>query len=92
MEENVHKELETLKGMVVAWKESYLQIAREGGGGEHLALELLEEIEHQVYPYARRLFECSYITRTETDQFLEFCYSQVEDLRGSLKENRLESQ
>jgi hypothetical protein len=92
MEEKVQKELEELKGMVLAWKESYLQAAREGGGGDFLALELLEEIEQQVYPYVRRLLECDYINRAEIDQFLNFCYRQVEDLRGSLRENRAEGQ
>jgi hypothetical protein len=92
MEEDGQKELEALKGMVLAWKESYLQAAREGEGGDVLALELLEEIEQQVYPYARRLLECDYIDQTEISQFLDFCHAQVEDLRGSLRESRPEGQ
>ena len=37
MEENVRKELETLKGMVLNWKKDYLGWAPPDGGGEFLA-------------------------------------------------------
>lgn len=84
MEENVRKELETLKGMVLAWKKDHLGWAPSEGGGEHLARDFLEEIETHVYPYVRRLFECKYLTGPEAREFLNFCYNQVEDLRNSL--------
>ena len=44
MEENVRKELETLKGMVLNWKKDYLGWAPPDGGWEYLPRELLEEI------------------------------------------------
>ena len=86
MEENVRKELETLKGMVLAWKKDYLGSAPPDGGGEFLAQEFLEEIETQVYPFVRRLYECDHFSGSEAKEFLDFCYNQVEELRDSLRE------
>ncbi len=86
MEENVRKELEALKGMVQAWKRSYLEGASTDGGDEYLAVEFLEEIETHVYPYTRRMYECNYLSQAEAEEFMAFCYSQVENLRDSLRE------
>jgi len=86
MEENVRKELETLKGMVLTWKESYLGWAPPDGGGEFLVKDFLEEIEEYVYPYVKRLFQCDYLTQSEVKEFMEFCYNQVKDLHNSLEE------
>ena len=85
MEENVQRELEALKGMVLTWKKSYLEWAPADGGGEYLVLEFLEEIETHVYPYTRRMCECNYLSQAEAEEFLGFCYSQVDDLRDSLR-------
>lgn len=85
MEENVREELETLEGMVLAWKRSYLGWAPPARGGEFLAKEFQEEIDTHVYPYVRRLYECDYLTSSEAREFLDFCYNQVEDLRDSLR-------
>lgn len=86
MEEDARKELEALKGMVLSWKKSYLDSVPEGGRGEYLADEFLEEIETQVYPYTRRMCECNYLSESEVTAFLDFCYTQVEELRESLRE------
>ena len=86
MEDGVRKELETLKGMVLNWKNDYLGWAPPDGGGEFLAQELAEEIEAHVYPYIRRMFECNYLSDTEVKEFLESCYDQVKDLRKTLEE------
>jgi len=86
MEENVQKELEALKGMVLAWKREYLGWAPPDGGGEFLAQEFLEEIETHVYAYVKRLYECDHLTQAEAAEFLDFCYNQVEDLRVVLRE------
>ena len=85
MEEHVQKELEELKGMVLNWKKSYLESAPSDGGGEFLVQDFLEEIETHVYPYAKRLYECNYLSQSEAEEFLDFCYGQVEDLRESLR-------
>lgn len=85
MDEEVQKELEALRGMVLTWKKSYLELAPVEGGGEYLALDFLEEIETHVYPYARRLYECNYLTLSEMEQFLDFCYGEVESLRETLR-------
>jgi hypothetical protein len=85
MEENVQKELETLKGMVLTWKKSYLEWVSPDGGDEFLAQELTQEIETHVYPYVKRLYECKYLSGPEAKEFLDYCYSQVEDLRDALR-------
>jgi hypothetical protein len=86
VEENVQREVETLKGMVLAWKRSYLGWAPSDGGGEFLAQEFLEEIDSYVYPYVRRLYECNHLSGSEAKEFLDFCYNQVEVLRDALRE------
>lgn len=86
MEENVQREVDTLKGMVLTWKRSYIGWAPSDGGGEFLAQEFLEEIETHVYPYVRRLYECDHLSGPEAKELLDFCYSQVEDLRDALRE------
>jgi len=86
MEEEVRRELETLRGMVLNWKKDYLGSAPPDGGGEFLARELAEEIGTHVYPYLRRMYECSYLTRSEVNEFLDGCYRQVEDLHHALAE------
>ncbi len=86
MEENVQKELEVLKGMVLTWKKDYLGWASSDEGDEFLARDFMEEIETHVYPYVRRLYECNYLSGSEAKEFLDLCYQQVEDLRNSLGE------
>ncbi len=86
MEENVQREVETLKGMVLAWKRDYLEGVPSHGGGEFLAQEFLEEVESQVYPFVRRMYECNYLSGPEAKELLDFCYSQVEEVRDALRE------
>jgi hypothetical protein len=88
MEGNVRKELETLKGMVLRWKRSYLEWVSPDGENEFLVRELLEEIETHVYPYVKRLYECDHLTQAEAAEALDFCYNEVEDLRDSLREGQ----
>jgi hypothetical protein len=85
MEANVRKELEVLKGMVTAWRDSYQAASPADGEGDYLVHEFVEEIEIHVYPYARRLWECDHLSQAEADEFLDFCYRQVEELRSSMK-------
>lgn len=90
MDAEVRRELETLKGMVLNWKRSYLGWAPPEGGAEFLPRELLEEIETHVYPYVRRMYECNYLSRSEVRAFLEECNEQVDDLRRALEEMEAE--
>jgi hypothetical protein len=85
MEEVVQKELEAMRGMVLTWKKSYLGQAGPDGGDEFLAEEFSDEIRTHVYPYVRRLRENNYLQESEANEFLDFCYSQVEDLLTALK-------
>lgn len=89
MDENVLKELKTLKGMVLAWKECHLRCP-PSYRGEYLAQEFMEEIETHVYPYLRRMYECEYVTDPEAKEFMNFCYGQVEELRNELKETTVQ--
>jgi hypothetical protein len=88
MEEVVRKELDTIRGMVRTWKESYLQWLTDDDEGdvEFILKEFVAEIESYVYPYVRRLFECQYITEQEAREVLNFCYDQVKDLHKLLTE------
>lgn len=86
MEENVRKELDAIKRMVLTWKKDYLASAPAEGAGEYLAREFLAEVETHVYPYVKRLHECNYLTGPERKEFLDFCYDQVADLANSTGE------
>jgi hypothetical protein len=57
MEENVVKELEALKTMVLNWKRSYLGWVPDDGEGEYLLEEFREEISTHVSPFVNRLFQ-----------------------------------
>src|SRR3972149_2999557 len=59
---------------------------RRKWGLEYLPRELLEEIETNISPYIRRMWECDYLSPSEIREFMESCYMQVEDLRNQLGE------
>jgi hypothetical protein len=86
VDESVRKELETLKGMVLNWKISFLGWASPEGDNEYIIHEFMDEIQQQVYPYVRRMFETEHLTDFEARELMNFCYSQVEDLRRQLEE------
>ena len=84
MEENVRQELDTLKQMVNNWKRGFLGWASPDGDNDHVLLEFTEEIQEQLYPLVTRLRETEHLTGSEAKEFMDYCYSQVEDLRGQL--------
>ena len=84
MEEKTRKELEVLKGMLNNWKSGYLSWASPDGDNEHVLLEFREEIQTNLYPYVRRLFETSHLTTDEATEFMVYCFGQVEVLRDQL--------
>jgi hypothetical protein len=86
MEENVRKELDALEMMLFNWKQSYLGDATPDGNNDCLVEEFQEEITTYMSPYLRRLFQCEHITAEEAEGFLNFCHSQVEDLRNLIRE------
>ena len=86
MDDSVRKELETLKGMVLNWKRGFLGWASPEGDNEYVIHEFSDEIQQQVYPFVRRMVETGYLTESEAKEFMNFCYSQVEDLRRQLEE------
>ena len=89
MEENVIKELDTLKGMLNNWKRGFLSWASPDGDNEYVLLEFQEEINSQLYPYVTRLLETQYLSQSEATEFMDYCYGQVEDLRDQL--NKVET-
>ena len=86
MEENVVKELETLKTIVLRWKRSYLGWVPDDGEGEYLLEEFRDEISTHVSPFVQRLFQNDHLTWPEAQEFLNYCYSQVEEVRQAVEE------
>jgi hypothetical protein len=86
MEENVVKELEALKTMVLRWKKSYLDWVPDDGEGEFLLEEFREEISRHVSPFVNRLFQNDHLTWSEAQEFLNYCYSQVEEVQQAVEE------
>jgi hypothetical protein len=84
MEENVIKELDTLKQMLDNWKRGFLGWASPDGDNEYVLLEFKEEIDSQLYPYVTRLLESEHLSQSEAQEFMNYCYCQVEDLRNQL--------
>ena len=89
MEENVIKELDTLKEMLNNWKRGFLTWVSPDGDNEYVLLEFREEIDSQLYPYVTRLLETKHLSQSEATEFMDYCFSQVEDLRDQL--NKVET-
>jgi uncharacterized protein YfkK (UPF0435 family) len=85
MEENVKKELDTIKEMVQRWKQSYLGWATSDGGNDYLIGEFSEEISTHVSPLVRRLYETNHLSLFEHHEFMESCYNQLNDLQDLIK-------
>jgi hypothetical protein len=86
MEDNVRQELDVLKQMMHNWKRGFLSWASTDGDNDHVLLEFTEEIQEQVYPYLTRLRETEYLSDLEAKEFLDYCQSQIEDLRDQLRQ------
>ena len=86
MEDNVRKELDVLRGMLNNWKTSFMSWAEPDGDNEHVLLEFREEIQMNLYPYVRRLYETNHLSSSEATEFMVYCFGQVEELRAQLRE------
>jgi hypothetical protein len=86
MEENVIEELDALKGMLDNWKKGFLSWASPDGENDYVLLEFTEDIQLHVYPYVTRLLETKHLSDAEAKGFMDYCFSQVEDLRNQLRE------
>ena len=60
--------------------------ASPDGDNDYVLLEFTEEIQMNLYPYVRRLFETSHLSESEATEFMTYCFCQVEDLRDQLRE------
>ena len=86
MEENVRKELDDLKGMMLNWKRGFLGWASTDGDNDYVLQEFIEEIQKHVYPYLTRLVVTEHLTHPEAREFMRYCYGQVEDLREQMRQ------
>ncbi len=86
MEENVRQELDALEQMVINWKANHLGFATPEGNNDFLVEEFQEEITTYMSPYLRRLWQCEYLTLQEAEEFMNWCYDQVADLRRLIQE------
>ena len=84
------KELDTIKTMVLRWQKSYLGWATSDRGNEYLLEEFSEEISRHVSPLVRRLYENQFISLSEHHEFMESCYSQINELSDLIKEKEAE--
>lgn len=85
MEENVKKELDTIKAMVLRWQKSFLGWATSDGGNDYLIEEFSEEISVYVSPLVRRLYESNHLSLFEHHEFMESCYNQLNELGDLIK-------
>ena len=86
MEEHAVTALQTLKTLVIRWKMSYLGWLPDDGEGEYLQEEFSDEISTHVSPFVNRLFQNDHLTWSEAQEFLDYCYSQVEEVRQAVDE------
>jgi len=86
----VKKELDTIKTMVLRWQKSYLGWATSDRGNEYLLEEFSEEISRHVSPLVRRLYENQFISLSEHHEFMESCYSQINELGDLIKKKEAE--
>jgi hypothetical protein len=91
MQEDLKKELNAITEIVLRWKKSYLGWVDPEGGNDYLLEEFSEEISTHVSPLIRRMWEGNHLSKSEVHEFLESCYSQVEDLRKLIKEKEADS-
>ncbi len=86
MDEDVKRELDSLRTMVLAWKESYVKLAGEEGGGEYLVKEYSAEIDEFVFPYVYKIMKLGGMELWELQDFMNFCQHQTQELREALME------
>ena len=79
MEENVKKELDTLKEMLTNWIEDYKKYITAEGPNAYLLEDFEEEINKIMLPYVRRLIECGYCTIEETQPIANHANKCVKD-------------
>ena len=89
MEKNVIEELDTLKGMLSNWKRGFLSWASPDGENEYVLLEFKEDINTHIFPFVTRLLETEHLSHSEATEFMDYCFSQVEDLNDQL--NKVET-
>jgi hypothetical protein len=92
MKENVKKELDTIKEMVLRWRKNYLGWSTPDGGNEYLLSEFSEEISTYVTPLLRRLYETDHLSLSEHNEFMESCYNQVNELHDLIKIKEAEAE
>jgi len=88
MEDNVRKELDTLEIMIKNWKRGYQSLVTGEENDESLVQDFMEDIDTlHMYPYVSKLCEDKYITNAEAREFLNRCYSHVNDFAEGIRKN-----
>jgi hypothetical protein len=72
--------------MIAAWKQNYMKMSKEMGGGDFLAEEFQEEIETVALPYIRRLQVTKHISEEQMEEFIRFCFQEIKDLHEQVRE------
>ena len=86
MEDNVRKELDTIKSMVNNWKNGYIGLMTGDPSDKYLVDDFLEELNvTYVYPYACRLRDAMHITSEELSIFMGECYEYVFELKDIIE-------
>lgn len=85
MEENVKKEVETLKQMMRNWRRGFLTWHEPGVENDYILQEFHEEITDQLMPYVGRLMHSEHLTCEEARKVMDDCYAEVEKLKKDLE-------
>ena len=85
MDKNTEKEMNSLKQMVINWKNSYIRLAEDNGESNLYLLEDFEEDIRTHFPqYMKRLLDCGFLDINEYSEFIKFVDEQTEDLKKAL--------
>lgn len=74
--EKIDREIADAKLIITNWKEAYMKLAVELGGGDFLCDEFWDEIREFASPYMYRMLMCGFITKQEYVQFFRFVNSR----------------
>jgi len=85
MEENVTKELDCLKQMVINWRQGYLEWVEPGEDNSWIVQELKDEIQEYMAPYIRRFRDLAYITHSEEAKFWQEVLVLVDCFEDEIK-------
>lgn len=81
MEENIRKEVETLKLMARNWKGGFMTWIEPGTDNSYVYQQFAEDIETHALPYIARLAEMDHLTSKEAKELIDYFYEQIKKLK-----------